>query len=269
MPKTRIITALVLIPATVAAVLLLDTVWVATVAAVLFLIGVWEWTRLAGIDGTNARLAYLATVAAALLACYFLRATALPVVLAWTASLAWLGAFGLIAACQAGRFDPARLPARAFIGGVVLIPAFSSVVSLHAGPGREMLLFLLILVWVADSAAYFAGRRWGRSLLCSSVSPGKTREGLYAALAGGLAAGIIYGAARGFTGVDFALFLVLCLVTVLMSVVGDLLESLIKRSAGVKDSGSLLPGHGGMLDRIDSLTAAGPVFFTGVRLLGA
>jgi len=131
------------------------------------------------------------------------------------------------------------------------------------------LLYLLFAVELNDVAAFIFGKLFGRHKLCCQVSPGKTREGLYAALVGGLAAGMGYGALRGFTGVDFAQFLVLCLVTVLMSVVGDMLESLIKRSAGVKDSGSVLPGHGGMLDRIDSLTAAGPVFFTGVRLLGA
>ncbi|MBI2992681.1 MAG: phosphatidate cytidylyltransferase [Gammaproteobacteria bacterium] len=269
MLSTRITTALALMPLIVAAVLLLDSAWVAAAAAAFFLAGAWEWTHMAGIRTTAARVAYLVLIAAAFLACYVLRATWLAVIVAGAASLAWLAALGLIVACQSGRFGPARLRAKSLIGLVVLVPGYSSVISLHAGPGRDRLLFLLILVWLADSVAFLAGRRWGRSPLCDQISPGKTREGLYAALAAGLVAGTVYGALRGIPAVEMALFLFLCLLTVLASVIGDLIESLVKRGAGVKDSGWLLPGHGGMLDRIDSLTAAGPVFFTGVRLLGA
>lgn len=268
MLKARIATALFLIPITAGAVLLLDTFWVAVITAAFLLAGAWEWARLAGIARPAARLAYTGAIAVAIGICYWLRAGNLPVVLAWGASLWWLVAAGLIATFQAGRLDPARLRGRALVGLLVLVPVFPSVVGLHGGVDHGALLFLLILVWVADSAAFFAGRRWGRTALCSSVSPGKTREGLYAALAAGLGAGVAYAALRGVRGIDALLFLLLCLATVAASVIGDLMESLMKRGANMKDSGSLFPGHGGVLDRIDSFTAAGPVFFTGVRLLG-
>jgi phosphatidate cytidylyltransferase len=127
-------------------------------------------------------------------------------------------------------------------------------------------LFLLVLIWIADSGAYFAGRRWGRRKLAPLVSPGKTREGAYGALAGGLLWGGVLAALYGVSVPQQGGLVLLCLLTVVASIVGDLYESLSKRERGVKDSGSLLPGHGGILDRIDSLTAAAPVFALGLHL---
>jgi phosphatidate cytidylyltransferase len=153
-------------------------------------------------------------------------------------------------------------------GGVVLVPAWLALVMLHRIPdgGPVLLLFLLILIWSADVGAYFAGHRWGRNKLAPQVSPGKTREGVYGAMASALLCGLFLvwwlGSALG----QAPLVLLLCLVTMLSSVVGDLFESLLKRRRGMKDSGTLLPGHGGMLDRIDSLTAAAPVFVFGLSL---
>jgi phosphatidate cytidylyltransferase len=123
----------------------------------------------------------------------------------------------------------------------------------------------LILIWVADSGAYFVGRQWGKNKLAPRVSPGKTIEGLLGALAGGLIWG--YAGMVWFEPKSGWLFVALCFVTVLFSVLGDLVESLFKRNAGVKDSGQLLPGHGGVLDRLDSLTSAAPVFVLGLMLL--
>ena len=268
MLRSRIATALVLILITAGAVLFLDSTWVAVLTAAFLLAGAWEWARMAGLAHTAGRLAYTAAVAAAMTICYWLRDGSLPVMLGAAASVWWLVAAGLIALCQAGRLAPSQLRGKAAIGLLVLVPVFSSVIGLHAGADHDVLLFLLILVWAADSAAFFAGRRWGRTPLCSAISPGKTREGLYAALAAGIGVGSVYAAVRGVHGMAGLLFLLLCLVTVAVSVVGDLMESLMKRSAHMKDSGSLFPGHGGVLDRIDSFTAAGPIFFTGVRLLG-
>jgi phosphatidate cytidylyltransferase len=131
-----------------------------------------------------------------------------------------------------------------------------------------LVLTLLVLIWIADSGAYFAGRRWGRRKLAPVVSPGKTREGVYGALAGGLAWGGLAGWWLGLSAGRAAGLVALCLATVLASVVGDLQESLLKRRRGLKDSGRLLPGHGGVLDRIDSLTAGAPVFAVGLGLLG-
>ncbi len=140
---------------------------------------------------------------------------------------------------------------------------------LHNVYGAEMLLYLLSLVWVADIGAYFSGRKFGKHRLAPAISPGKTWEGLV----GGLVANfawilLVYQVSSGW-GLGLPQFLVIGIVTSLISVVGDLFESILKREAGVKDSGSLLPGHGGILDRIDSIIAASPVFVTGIMLAGS
>lgn len=147
-------------------------------------------------------------------------------------------------------------------GVLVLVPAGIALGWLHAqeANGPFLLLFLMIAIWLADISAYFAGRRWGKRKLMATVSPGKTLEGALAALIcallwGGL--GAEWLSLSGFSTLSFSLLLV---ITVAFSIVGDLFESTLKRNASRKDSGSLLPGHGGVLDRIDSLTAAAPVF---------
>ncbi|MDZ7736438.1 MAG: phosphatidate cytidylyltransferase [Gammaproteobacteria bacterium] len=139
-----------------------------------------------------------------------------------------------------------------------------------AAGGEYWVLFLFVLIWCADSAAYFAGRSWGRHKLAAMVSPGKTLEGLGGALAAALVLVLVAAFAAPLVDRDGLVIglAVLALVTVLMSVLGDLAESLFKRLAGVKDSGSILPGHGGILDRIDSLTAAVPTFVAGLWWLG-
>ncbi|MEA3412443.1 MAG: phosphatidate cytidylyltransferase, partial [Pseudomonadota bacterium] len=136
-------------------------------------------------------------------------------------------------------------------------------VDLHA-ERPELLLYLLVLIWLADSAAYFSGKKLGRTRLAPALSPGKSREGVFGALAATLLLGLA-GAWWFDAGlVDGVYFVILSLLTALVSVEGDLFESLLKRRAGVKDSGRILPGHGGVLDRIDSLTAAAPVFWMGL-----
>jgi phosphatidate cytidylyltransferase len=144
-------------------------------------------------------------------------------------------------------------------------------VQIHAldGIGPALLLFLMVLIWVVDSAAYFSGKRWGRVKLAPFISPGKTREGLYGALVGMVIFSLVLWYWGGMGRVGWFAILLLCMTTGLFSVVGDLFESLLKRQRGVKDSGHLLPGHGGVLDRIDSLTAASPIFLFGLMLLGA
>ena len=147
---------------------------------------------------------------------------------------------------------------------LVLIPAWLALVRLHA-QGPALMLFLLLLVVAADIGAYFAGRHFGRNKLAPRVSPGKTWEGVMGGVVG---AAVVALVGVSIFHVSAAPFIGLSLVTVLASVVGDLTESLFKRHAGVKDSGSLLPGHGGVLDRVDSVTAAAPIFLVGLERLG-
>ncbi|MDP2751377.1 MAG: phosphatidate cytidylyltransferase [Rhodocyclaceae bacterium] len=135
------------------------------------------------------------------------------------------------------------------VGGIVIVPMFYAMTVFHER-SPWLLLSFLALVWVADIAAYFVGRAWGRHKLAPTISPGKTWEGAAGAVVGVL----IYAA---FT--NLALHAGLLILLTGMSILGDLFESMMKRQAGVKDSGTLLPGHGGVLDRLDSLTAALPL----------
>jgi phosphatidate cytidylyltransferase len=155
-------------------------------------------------------------------------------------------------------------PVLAVVGWLVLIATWVAVVALQTrSPG--VLLAMMAIVWIADTAAYFAGRRFGRRKLAPSISPGKTWEGVY----GALAAVAIYAlllvplaAAAGYTrpldAIAAAIWVALTLLLTGLSIIGDLFESQLKRQRGVKDSGAILPGHGGVLDRIDALTAAMP-----------
>jgi len=148
-----------------------------------------------------------------------------------------------------------------------LFQVMSESLSQNSIPG--LVLFVLVLIWVADSAAFFVGRRFGRHKLASRVSPGKSWEGV----AGGLLAVVLLAAGIAVANQPAIesplLFVILSFAVAAASVLGDLVESLFKRRAGVKDSGTLIPGHGGVLDRIDSLTAAGPFFAAGWLLSGA
>ncbi|MGB4876542.1 MAG: phosphatidate cytidylyltransferase, partial [Candidatus Competibacter sp.] len=144
---------------------------------------------------------------------------------------------------------------------------WAALMALRADYGPRSVVFLLLLVWAADIGAYFAGRRWGRRKLAPAISPGKTWEG---ALGGGLATLVLalVGAAFLKVGASGFGFVAVCLITMGFSIAGDLFESMMKRQSGLKDSGSLLPGHGGVLDRVDSLSAAAPVFLLGLYGIG-
>ena len=131
--------------------------------------------------------------------------------------------------------------------------------------GAQWVLFVFALVWMADIGAFFFGRRFGRVRLAPEVSPGKTWEGVL----GGIAvSSLVAVAGSAWFHVSWPIFVPLCLAAVGFSIIGDLTESLLKRFAGVKDSGSVFPGHGGVMDRIDSLTGAAPVLLLGLTLLG-
>lgn len=225
--------------------------WLALVTAVVFAAAV-EWGRLAGLKRAGglvfAGLLSLLGVVAALTAPdqplpYY------PALVFWLLA-PWLLARGLL--IRAGA-------AHLLLGVLVLLPTLLALVALRAADAH-LLLALVGLVVVADSAAYFSGRRFGRRKLAPGISPGKTWEGVIGAWLAVTVYGVIVLFASGVTcdAICMALALAALWLLFALSVVGDLFESVLKRQAGVKDSGSLLPGHGGVLDRIDSLTAVLP-----------
>jgi len=270
MLKTRVLTAVVLIPLVLAALFGLDTLSWGLLTLVVVTIAASEWARLAAFRAPGSALFVIATIVLGLGLLFapgmgFMTGSGWPewVVLCvcGAATLFWL----LI--IPPWLYLGWRVTSRAVlcaIGWLVLIATWVAVVQIQArSPG--MLLALMAIVWVADTAAYFAGRRFGRRKLAPAISPGKTWEGVYGALfaVGAYALALLPLAARNgyaqtLTAGAVVAWVALVLVLAAMSVAGDLFESLLKRQRGVKDSGHVLPGHGGVLDRIDALTAAMP-----------
>jgi len=268
MLKLRIITALVLLPIVLGAVFFTERALFVWIAGFFFVAAGWEWSSMMRRAAMPVRLVWLAVLMACMAAAEVYRP-------AWL--LTWLPFWWLLALLAVLVYPRAtvlwhNLPAQALIGLVLLVPSWQAVVQVQqqgavglAGPWA--LLFILVWVWAADTGAYFAGRAFGRHKLAPSVSPGKTIEGLLGGAALALLVVTLVAWQGPVSGDRIALLLV-ALVTVLASVLGDLFESMIKRQAGVKDSGTMLPGHGGMLDRIDSVTAALPVALAGFTLTG-
>ncbi len=265
----RVLTAGLLIPIVIAAILLLETGSLAVCLAVITLLAGLEWTRLAGINAVPAKIAFVLTLTLCLVATYELISYSWFTDLVLMLAAIWWFAVttALFSYKQIKKANPGVGVVRALISFIVLIPLWAALLMMHKSgdDGPLIMLFLLVLIWIADSGAYFAGRKWGKTKLAPVISPGKSWEGVYGALFGALLCGIMFAWYQ--KDVAGALWLIpVCMVTVLMSVVGDLFESTLKRRMGLKDSGNLLPGHGGVLDRIDSLTAAAPVFVLGLQL---
>jgi len=259
--KERLITALVLAPLALGAVFLLPLLPFSILMGLLVLLGGWEWSNLALIRRTH-RVLYVVSLALLLLATdYLLRWVEMPVLV--LASLFWI-----FALTRVGRYPQTRgfdcTPSKILIGYLVLIPAWVSMVGMKAHPqGTLLIVMLFLLVWGADVGAYFAGKRFGRNKLIPKVSPGKTREGVLGGLAVCVLVAISFSILSKLSFGATLSLLLLALVTGMVSVLGDLFESMFKRERGIKDSGRILPGHGGILDRIDSLTAAAPIFLLG------
>ncbi|GAB2780663.1 phosphatidate cytidylyltransferase [Halomonas shantousis] len=256
MLKQRIITALVLAPLALAGLFGLIEAPFAVFTGVVLLFGAWEWANLAGFAQRLARLGYV--LFCMLLMWMAWRSGAVqqawPLwlgVLGWLANLYWVVAYPDRQQQWNGRFP------RLLIGLWVLLPCWVGFIQLRQD-GIAWLLFVLMLVWVADIGAYFAGRAFGKRKLAPRVSPGKSWAGVVGGLCGAEVLALIFAAWQGLG--QLLLLLVITALVALISVLGDLLESMLKRFRGLKDSSRLLPGHGGVLDRIDSLTAAIPLF---------
>jgi len=267
MLKARVLTALALGPLLLAAIWLLPTPVLAALLGGVAALAAWEWTTLIGVREQTHRAALVGGFVATLVPGWFLLEAGQGVVgILYTVAGLWVGA--LVWVILHGRRErPAPSPLWSAVAGwLVLWPCWLALVYLHGSTpwGPFWHTFLLVLVWGADTGAYFAGRAWGQRRLAPRISPGKSWEG---ATGGGVAAllggGALVLALQPQAPGPVALGL-LTVAVVVASVVGDLFESMLKRQRGVKDSGGILPGHGGILDRIDSLTAAAPVLAAGL-----
>ncbi len=270
MLKQRLLTAAVLIPFLIYGIFAFTTPYFALMFAVFVFLAGWEWGGIMKLSSFSKRGAYAATVGLSMGILWFFVSRVsddwlvLPVISLfwWLLALVWV----LTYPKSTPRWSSPWL--LFLIGLLVLIPIWSAVVSLHqfGEQGPYLVLYLLTLVSFADTGAYFGGRKWGKHKLAPRVSPGKTWEGVASALAVTGIFSLIAANLFSFSGNQLLAFIVLSLVTVSFSILGDLTESMFKRNAGLKDSGTILPGHGGVLDRMDGVTAAAPVFVVGLWL---
>jgi phosphatidate cytidylyltransferase len=207
----------------------------------------------------SARVAYAAAVAAMLFIMYVVPRLA-PWVLG-AAVLWWAMATFLVLTYPRTTRHWANAATKLVIGLLILLPAWQGLIWIKQGPlGNWQIMAVMVLVWGADVGAYFSGKAFGKRKLAPKVSPGKSWEGVYGGLALSLIITAVVGFVRDWTVAQLLMGLIGAALIVFVSVVGDLTESMFKRQSGIKDSSNLLPGHGGVLDRIDSLTAAIPIF---------
>ncbi len=271
--KQRLITGFVLAFLLVWSIFNLSNDYFAILTAVFVIQGAWEWARMANVTAMWQRVLVVLLVSSIILILWnSIESTPYLAEIIFSIAVVWwlLCGFWVFKNPQGIKLSSQFFLIKVLIGVVVLVPAWLALVSLHAITlnGPSYVLFILLLTAVADSGAYFSGKRWGSRKLAPRVSPGKTWEGVWGAVV--LVA--IYSIVGGTLLLDLEpykllLFIPLCLVVLSFSILGDLFESMIKRQAGIKDSGQILPGHGGVLDRIDSITAAAPVFVVGLSIL--
>ncbi len=270
MLNQRALTAIVLAPIAIAIILFLPTAAVGVIIAAVCLQALWEWMRLAGLVSIPLRGVLTVLNAILLILLWSLRDSPIAWVVIgvgvawWALALLWMRNFSFGAA-------PTRENSaiKLLAGELAVLPAWLALVKIHADPihGHAWALFAMVLIWVADTAAYFTGRRYGTTKLAPLISPNKTTAGAWGALTCAGTLGVVAGWLLDTRGWALVALAALALLTVAASIAGDLFESLMKRQANVKDSGTLFPGHGGLLDRADSLFAAVPVFVAGKALL--
>jgi len=267
MLKQRVITAVILGSIIVFAIFALPSPVAAILFAMIALLGAWEWASLIGANTVTKKLLYVLLIGILILALWFFESSVLQKNILFIASLWWAAVVLLISFYKSDWLQSTKLQTLLVCSGViVLVPAWLALVMLH-DVSPALLMFFLVLVWFADIAAYFVGKRFGKQKLAPELSPGKSREGVMGALIATVGLAIIGIFLLPLSNKNWHYFILLCVLTALISVVGDLYESLLKRKAGVKDSGTILPGHGGILDRIDSITAAAPGFALGLYWL--
>lgn len=265
MLKQRVITALILGPAIILAVFKLQNDYLAILFGVISLIGAWEWAVLIGLNHFIKKLIYVTLVGAMMVSIWFLLGSLQANMILLLASLWWVAVIVLVVLYQSSWIQTSWLQnVLVYSGFIVLVPCWLALTLLHKH-SAVMLMFFLALIWIADIGAYFVGKRFGKIKLAAELSPGKSREGVIGALIASIVFACVGVYLFSIQQSMWLYFIILCAMTAIISVVGDLYESLLKRKAGAKDSGTILPGHGGILDRIDSLTAAAPGYLLGLN----
>ena len=270
MLKQRMLTAFIGGPLLLWAFIALPNAYYALLLALIVALAANEWVAMARLSNVF-RVPFLFIFIVALYLCWQQLANNMEFVhfVLYVACGWWTLGFLILALYNRGNtqilFNPL---VRIMLGFILLLPMFVALYFLRVYFGASLLVYLLFLIWIADSGAYFAGKRWGKHKLLPNVSPGKTWQGVMGAMVASLIYSLTYVFfSTSIIGNHYGLFILISFVTVVFSIHGDLVESMFKRQVGIKDSGQLLPGHGGMLDRIDSLTAAAPIFITGLLLL--
>jgi phosphatidate cytidylyltransferase len=277
MLKQRVITALIMAGLFLAAIAYLPLQGLALLFGVFIGMGAWEWSGLAGWHQSFARAIYVVMVLAALVAIYVycqlddhpLREQVQPMLglacLWWSFALLWVKGYPDSAVLWRS------VAMRSMMGMLILVPGWMSAVYLLSFPrGGLLMVVMVIVVATADIGAYFAGKRFGKHKMAELVSPAKTWEGFWGGVAAAMLLALLLWNLLPDSAVHIGLasVVVVIVTTALASVIGDLTVSMVKRESGVKDSGNLLPGHGGVLDRLDSLCGAAPVFALCLLLVG-
>jgi len=281
----RVITASVLAPLVVLAIFKLPHLYFSLIWAAVLLVGAWEWTNLAGVKSTVIKVLFLLLMLIPMAILQFWTQTLeliaqmanWPEVRTQSGLIEWLVVppvlfwlWVMIKIRKAGGdllATSMTMTKKLLLGGFLLISAWLFLSRLIVLEEPAMTMYLFILIWAADIGAYFTGKKFGKTKLAVEISPGKTLEGMYGALASAVVVSIAFTVYYDMWVLYIADFVLLSVITVLVSIYGDLFFSAAKRIRGVKDSGTILPGHGGILDRLDSVIAAIPVFYAGAWLI--
>ncbi|NAW68559.1 CDP-diglyceride synthetase [Vibrio sp. V27_P1S3P104] len=272
--KQRIITALLLAPLVIAGIFFLPLSGFILALALVTFLGFWEWTQF--VSSSSRYLALIPSVVAGGVSYFFLapqlalssELSSIQSAMLMTGSVWWVFSSVLAVTYPKSRgcWESSNT-VRHLFGLLTLLPFFWSVIFLRAEHftvdsyhGAKLVLFVCLIVWAADSGAYFAGKSFGKHKMAPAVSPNKTIEGLMGGVVAAMMVGWFFADVFSIQFTSSFIMMLTILITVVISVLGDLVESMFKRVSGIKDSSNLIPGHGGILDRIDSLTAAFPVF---------
>jgi|LGVF01.2.fsa_nt_gb phosphatidate cytidylyltransferase len=270
MLKSRLLTAFLVGPLILWAIYAMPETSFAIFSLVLVSLGAWEWSVFAGWVKPLQRKLYFVINVFLFLAVLFLQNFEFNLIIIAASLLWWAICIPLLLSFPFKENTLFHTRAVKTLIGIVLLSAtLISMVLIRNNPdyGSEFVLYIILIIWFADSGAYFAGRALGKNKLIPKVSPGKTWEGVAGALVATLIVALVSINLLNIPSDQTMVFIIITLVTVIYSIVGDLSESMFKRMANIKDSGTLIPGHGGMLDRIDSLMSALPVFYAGLWVM--